>query len=235
MHQLSKKIGRPVTFGMTQGNGDTTLYRRILDAAAAAAADGATVVAQVAGRASGLLFGMETTYHPFKGRPTWDSLNGLDAAAKHERLRDPAVRGRDPLRGGAKRADEPPRAHGRPHLADGRRHHRHRLRTAPRDERRRVSWRGPAAAPATCSTVHHLERPADALFMIPINNYVTTRSTCCTSRSRTRTPCSASPTAARTWRSSATHRSPPRCSRTGRVTDPRPEAVAAVRGEAPDV
>jgi N-acyl-D-amino-acid deacylase len=170
MHKLSKTIGRPVTFGMTQGNGDTTLYRRILDAAAAAAADGASVVAQVAGRASGLLFGMETTYHPFKGRPTWESLSGLDAAAKHERLCDPAVRA-------AILSEDAPGQHLSllARMAD---------RIWPMEEGPTgIDYEPPletsvgAIAERTGRTSGEvlydliLERPADALFMIPVNNY----------------------------------------------------------------
>jgi N-acyl-D-amino-acid deacylase len=92
MGRLAKAIDRPVTFAMTQSNGAPRLYKEVLAAAAAAAADGATLVPQVAGRASGLLFGLDTTYHPFSGRPTYATLADLPAAQKLERLRDPEVR-----------------------------------------------------------------------------------------------------------------------------------------------
>ncbi|HEX7097237.1 MAG TPA: amidohydrolase family protein [Acidimicrobiales bacterium] len=92
MRKLAKAISRPVTFGMTQSNTAPRLYRQLLAEAEAAAAEGATLVPQVAGRASGLLFGLDTTYHPFAGRPTFAALDGLRAHEKHERLRDPAVR-----------------------------------------------------------------------------------------------------------------------------------------------
>ena len=92
MRRLAKTIGRPVTFAMTQSNGAPELYKQVLAEAAAAAADGAKLVPQVAGRASGLLFGLDTTYHPFSGRPTYAGLAALPAAQKLERLRDPDVR-----------------------------------------------------------------------------------------------------------------------------------------------
>jgi N-acyl-D-amino-acid deacylase len=94
MRRLSATIGRPVTFGMTQSNTAPHLYREMLAEAAAAAADGAQVFMQVAGRASGLLFGLETTYHPFKGRPTWDALDPLPREEKVAHLRDPEIRAR---------------------------------------------------------------------------------------------------------------------------------------------
>ena len=72
MRRLASTIGRPVTFGMTQSNASPDQYRELLAEAAAAAAEGALVVPQVAGRASGLLFGLDTTYHPFSGRPSFE-------------------------------------------------------------------------------------------------------------------------------------------------------------------
>jgi N-acyl-D-amino-acid deacylase len=92
MGRLAKAIDRPVTFAMTQSNGAPALYKDVLAAAEVAAANGAKLVPQVAGRASGLLFGLDTTYHPFSGRPSYAALASLTATEKHERLRDPAVR-----------------------------------------------------------------------------------------------------------------------------------------------
>ena len=87
MRRLAAEIGRPVTFGMTQSNVAPGQYRELLAEAAAAAAEGATVVPQVAGRASGLLFGLGTTYHPFANRPTFAALADLPRAEQVARLR----------------------------------------------------------------------------------------------------------------------------------------------------
>lgn len=167
MHKLSKTIGRPVTFGMTQGNNDTMLYRRILEATAAAAADGATVIAQVAGRASGLLFGMDTTYHPFKGRPTWDGLAALTADDKLAEMRNASVR--------TTILEERPENVAMSlleRMAD-------RIWPIGDDldyEPPLHTSVGAIAARTGRSTGDVLydmilERPADALFMIPVNNY----------------------------------------------------------------
>ncbi len=167
MHKLSKTIGRPVTFGMTQGNNDTMLYRRILEATAAAAADGATVIAQVAGRASGLLFGMDTTYHPFKGRPTWDGLAALTADDKLAEMRNASVR--------TAILEERPENVAMSlleRMAD-------RIWPIGDDldyEPPLHTSVGAIAARTGRSTGDVLydmilERPADALFMIPVNNY----------------------------------------------------------------
>jgi N-acyl-D-aspartate/D-glutamate deacylase len=91
MRRLSHTIHRPVTFGMTQSNTAPGLYKDILAEARAAAAAGDQVVPQVAGRASGLLFGLDTTYHPFQGRPTYAAMAALAPEEKLRRLRDPQV------------------------------------------------------------------------------------------------------------------------------------------------
>jgi N-acyl-D-amino-acid deacylase len=92
MQRLAKEIERPVTFGMNQTNGSPEEYHDLLDAAAIAAAAGDNLIPQVAGRATGLLFGLETTFHPFINRPTWQSLMGLAPAARLARLCEPAIR-----------------------------------------------------------------------------------------------------------------------------------------------
>jgi N-acyl-D-amino-acid deacylase len=92
MQRLAKEIERPVTFGMNQINTSPDEYHDMLDAAATAAAAGDNLIPQVAGRAAGLLFGLETTFHPFINRPTWQSLMGLAPAERLERLREPAIR-----------------------------------------------------------------------------------------------------------------------------------------------
>ena len=167
MHKLSKAINRPVTFGMTQGNTDTMLYRRILEATAAAAADGATVIAQVAGRASGLLFGMDTTYHAFKGRPTWEAMAGLTAEQKLARMHDPAVReailDEQPANASMSLLD---RMSDRIWPLSDTLDYEPPLETSVGAIAKRTERSG---ADVLYDMI--LERPADALFTIPINNY----------------------------------------------------------------
>ena len=92
MRRLAKEIERPVTFGMNQTNNAPDEFLDMLAASADAAAAGDLLIPQVAGRATGLLFGLETTYHPFMHRPTWQRLASLPPAERLVRLRDPAVR-----------------------------------------------------------------------------------------------------------------------------------------------
>jgi N-acyl-D-amino-acid deacylase len=92
MQRLAKEIERPVTFGMNQTNTSPDEYHDMLDAAAGAAAAGDNLIPQVAGRANGLLFGLETTYHPFINRPTWQRLMSMPPAERLDRLREPEIR-----------------------------------------------------------------------------------------------------------------------------------------------
>jgi N-acyl-D-amino-acid deacylase len=92
LRNVAAAIGRPVAFNLTQSNSAPELYRELLDRAADAARAGVRLAPQVAGRASGLLFGLDTTYHPFAGRPTYAKLAALPRAEKLARLRDPLVR-----------------------------------------------------------------------------------------------------------------------------------------------
>ena len=92
LRNVAAAIGRPVAFNLTQSNSAPELYRELLDRAADAAREGVRLAPQVAGRASGLLFGLDTTYHPFAGRPSYAKLADLPRAEKLARLRDPLVR-----------------------------------------------------------------------------------------------------------------------------------------------
>jgi N-acyl-D-aspartate/D-glutamate deacylase len=89
MRRLSAAIGRPVTFALNQNNNDPEAWRRMLDLAAAAAAEGARVRPQVHGRTVSLLLGLQT-FHPFNFCPTWASIGLLPWQERASRMRDDA-------------------------------------------------------------------------------------------------------------------------------------------------
>jgi len=94
MRRLSSAIGRPVTFALNQNNNDPEAWRRMLDLASAAAAEGARVRPQVHGRTVSLLLGLQT-FHPFNFCGTWASIGLLPWQEQEARLRnDPSVRAR---------------------------------------------------------------------------------------------------------------------------------------------
>jgi N-acyl-D-aspartate/D-glutamate deacylase len=94
MAELAAHIGRPVTFAMTQNNGAPDAWRALLDASKKATEAGAALTAQVAGRPSGLLFGLGTTYHPLDDRPSFQAIRSLPSGEATHQLRDPEVRAR---------------------------------------------------------------------------------------------------------------------------------------------
>ena len=78
MRRLSAAIGRPVSFALTQNDHDPDSWRRMLELAGQARAEGARVRPQVAGRPVTLLLGLET-FHPFAYCPSWAELGLLPA------------------------------------------------------------------------------------------------------------------------------------------------------------
>ncbi len=86
MRRLSAAIGRPVTFALAQHNLAPDQWREMLDLAEKANVDGADLRAQVGGRPLNMLVGFQT-FHPFGGRPTYQSLKDLPIAERIVELR----------------------------------------------------------------------------------------------------------------------------------------------------
>jgi len=93
MCKLAGAIKRPVTFAMTQNDHDPEAWRRMLDLCAEAAAEGADVRPQVAGRPINLLLGLQT-FHPFAYCASWGELGFLPVTERVARMRDPELRAR---------------------------------------------------------------------------------------------------------------------------------------------
>jgi N-acyl-D-amino-acid deacylase len=92
MATVARETGRPVTFNCLQDDGRPEHWRRLIELADEATADGARIVPQVAGRPASVLFGWSSTAHPFMFHATWREIAGLSPTERIERLRDPAVR-----------------------------------------------------------------------------------------------------------------------------------------------
>ena len=93
MRKLSAAIDRPVTFALTQNDHDPDSWRRMLELAGAAVAEGARIRPQVAGRPVTLLLGLET-FHPFAYCETWREVGLLDLPGKVAALADPEIKRR---------------------------------------------------------------------------------------------------------------------------------------------
>jgi N-acyl-D-aspartate/D-glutamate deacylase len=96
MRRLAAETGRPVTFALNQNNADPDLWRKLLDLAAEAVADGAPVHPQVTARTVTILLGFQT-FHPFSFTPVWGEA-GLGLLPWEQQVAtingDPAVRER---------------------------------------------------------------------------------------------------------------------------------------------
>ena len=93
MRALCRLAGRPLTFGLAQLDAAPTLFRRALDQADEARAEGLEMRPQVLGRMQSVLIGLDTV-HPFRHRPSYAALAHLPAPERAARLRDPALRAR---------------------------------------------------------------------------------------------------------------------------------------------
>jgi N-acyl-D-amino-acid deacylase len=92
MTPIARETGRPVTFGCLQDDLRPEHWRRLIELADEATATGARVVPQVAGRPASVLFGWESSAHPFMFHETWQAVAALPRAERLARLRDPEVR-----------------------------------------------------------------------------------------------------------------------------------------------
>ena len=71
MRELANDYGLTVTYALNQADRHPQQWRDLLELSSAPMEGNGKVIAQVAGRPAGLLFGLETSLHPFKMHPTY--------------------------------------------------------------------------------------------------------------------------------------------------------------------
>jgi N-acyl-D-amino-acid deacylase len=94
MVALAKGAGATVTYGLAQTPWAPTGYRDALADARELAAEGIHVTPQVACRPTGMLFGLQSSLHPFITHPTYRELADMPLPERVAALREPAVRER---------------------------------------------------------------------------------------------------------------------------------------------
>ncbi|MGH7790637.1 MAG: N-acyl-D-amino-acid deacylase family protein [Candidatus Binatia bacterium] len=95
MREFCRSTGRAITFALAQSPMQPTAWRDTLARIDELAATGLTIVPQVPTRPTGMLFGLQSSLHPFITHPTYSGeLAALPLAERVARLRDPAVRAR---------------------------------------------------------------------------------------------------------------------------------------------
>lgn len=91
MGEISRRSGRPVSFGLTQSNRRPDLYERVIDFVKDENAAGANVRPQTTARGVGILFGLETRT-PFDRAPSWKELRSAVNGRKLQMVRDATFR-----------------------------------------------------------------------------------------------------------------------------------------------
>ena len=91
MGEISRRSGRPVSFGLTQTNRRPGLYERVIDFVKDENAAGAVVRPQTTARGVGILFGRETRT-PFDRAPAWRELRSAVNGRRLQMVRDPSFR-----------------------------------------------------------------------------------------------------------------------------------------------
>ena len=87
-----KEMGCPTTYTLAQTPADPAAYRRALDDATATTATGAPLVPQVPVRPTGMLFGLQSSFHPFIAHPSYRAIADQPLAERVAALRTPSVR-----------------------------------------------------------------------------------------------------------------------------------------------
>ena len=95
MVEFCRTTGQTITFALAQTVVQPTQWRDTLARVEALTAEGLRIVPQVPCRPTGMLFGLQSSFHPFISHPTYvRELADLPLAERVARLRDPGVRTR---------------------------------------------------------------------------------------------------------------------------------------------
>lgn len=94
LEDMARLSGRPLSISLLQRVGATDQWRRVLGRIERANAAGLAVRAQVATRGIGVILGLEATFHPFIGFPSYKAIAHLPLAERVRELRNPEVRAR---------------------------------------------------------------------------------------------------------------------------------------------
>ncbi len=89
---LVDRTGITATYPLAQAGHAPEAFRQALLDAASDAEVGRRIIPQVANRPTGMLFGLQSSLHPFFTHPTYRKLAELPLAERVARLRDPDVR-----------------------------------------------------------------------------------------------------------------------------------------------
>ncbi len=92
MADLARRTGATITYALAQTHPGPDGYRNALEHADALAREGLRVVPQVSSRPTGMLFGLQSSLHPFITHPTYRAIADLPLTARVAHLRTAEVR-----------------------------------------------------------------------------------------------------------------------------------------------
>lgn len=94
IEQMAIAAGRPLSISTMQRDHAPEQWRRILARIDAGCARGLDLRCQVGARGIGVLLGLEATFHPFMGFPSYKAIAHLPLAERVARMRNPELRAR---------------------------------------------------------------------------------------------------------------------------------------------
>lgn len=89
IERMAEASGKPLSVSLMQRDQSPQQWRWIMERAEAAHAKGLPFRMQVGARAIGVLLGLETTFHPFMGFPTYKAISHLPLAERVAILKQP--------------------------------------------------------------------------------------------------------------------------------------------------
>ena len=92
MRKLGEETGRPITFACLQNPTDADQWKRLLAVVDEDVAAGGNLRPQVAQRPAGLIFGFDSSLHPFRMKPSFHRFVDMPSEERLRGLADPEVR-----------------------------------------------------------------------------------------------------------------------------------------------
>ena len=86
--------GRPLSLSLMQRDQSPNQWQWVLERVSALREEGLPIYVQTAPRGIGILLGLEATFHPFMGFPSYKSIHDLSLADRVHTMRDPAFKAR---------------------------------------------------------------------------------------------------------------------------------------------
>lgn len=94
LRDLASHSGRPLSFALTQTAATPQKWRILLEKIEEAQSQGIAIRGQIAVRPIGLMIGLQGTYHPYVGRPSYEEIAHLPLPERIAAMREPERRRR---------------------------------------------------------------------------------------------------------------------------------------------